>query len=100
MVSHLFFYQLVLLGLLWLCCMKKRCDTIALPPHMVVIRSIEGATRWYHASFSTSWCCWVCSGSAACCILLGQAVTPQTSRGRADPTAPAGRKRGVIPSRC
>src|SRR5215831_8601388 len=41
----------------------------------------EGATRWYHTSFSTSWCCWVCSGSAACCMLLGPAGTPQTSRG-------------------
>ena len=41
----------------------------------------KGATRWYHTSFSTNWCWWVCSGSAACCIMPGPAVTSQTSRG-------------------
>ena len=36
---------------------------------------------WYHTCFSPSWCCWVCSGSAACYIMRGPAGTPQTSRG-------------------
>src|SRR5262245_36717279 len=27
-----------------------------------------------------SWCCWIFSGCAACCIMPGPAVTPQTSR--------------------